>query len=810
MRAWRSITADLGYACRQVPRRPLGTSVMLAVLSVGLGLNVALFALIDAFVNGPLPGVARDDTLVRIRGIARFSGRQVGREFSDTEVRDVSAERTHFASVGAWTSADVVLDVPGASDRLPSGAATFVTPAYFPVLGVRPALGGLLPPGDAGGAPPAAVISDVVWSRLFGRAADVVGRSLDVNGVRVTVAGVAPHRFNGARTGGSTMRVWLPIGLRSDVLRGAPIAGDADADVFGLVARLAPGTTVEAAGAAARSIAERRASPRAWKSADVVPALAHNYFPPSGEDDGGGAGLFAALAMPILVLAITCTNVGALQAGIALARRREIAVRLSLGASRGRIVRQLLTESVALALAAAAVGGAIIWALWRVFESRLPDVQLVLAWPVVSYTGALAVAVGIVFGLSPALHATRVALAGVLNETAGAVVARRSRLQSSLVVAQIALTQPALLGIATLLLDIRTDVARMPDTAVAGHVVELLFNTNPRYGRIDQAREDAIERLRRRLLGTPGVVAAVAQARSGGLFLDAPADGSGGVDVTSTIRVAAQSAPPGYLDVMGLRLVQGRDVDATSAAESHVLVNAALARRLWGDANPVGRSMSGELSPDAPTGTRTVVGVVDERAARTDAAVPRLYFPSVALTTHLLVRTAGPAASQIALLRAVALDEAPSVPLTASRTLESSEAGERRPRVAALRVAGGAALVALFIAAVGLYAVVAFAVGQRAREIGIRAALGADRRRVVGLFVSRGLRLSAVGLGIGLALSLLVANLAAAAQGNEPPAELPALAVAVAGVVTTVALVATWLPARRAARIDPLRVLKAD
>ena len=472
-----------------------------------------------------------------------------------------------------------------------------------------------------------------------------------------------------------------------------------------------------------------------------MPLLSENYFPPSGEPPGG-AGRFVALAMPLLVLLITCTNVSALLAGIALSRRREIAVRLSLGAHRRRIVRQLLTETSLLALCAGALGLGVVAIIIRVFDATVLGAPLMIDWRAGVFTALLALATGLIFGLSPALHATRLAVSDVLKESD--VVSRRSRLQASLVVAQIALTQPALLGMGALLLELREDLNRSSTSRLGDQVLEVRFNTNPRYGAIDERREEAIQRLRRRLENVPGVRAVVPQdlMRDSARVSSHDADRVPGVSGADDVSVSIHSAPPGYFAALGRELERGREFGpAERSSDDLVVIDRALAQRLWGDVTPIGRRL---IADDAGyprnAGVFTVIGVADDRGPR------GLFLPDVSVTSHLLIRTDGPAETFAQAIRAVALAEAPEVPIVAARSLAAVEAAAQLPALQGIATAGGSGLLALGLAAIGLYGVVAVTVAQRVREIGIRTALGADRRRIVRLFVARGLRLSLAGL----------------------------------------------------------------
>jgi len=337
------------------------------------------------------------------------------------------------------------------------------------VLGLRQTLGAGLPidANDADPAPPlVAVISHLLWERHFERAPDVIGREMKVNGVTVTIVGVAPRRFAGARTGGSQMRVWLPLSTRPQLQRTAATLTSYDDARYGLAARLHPGMRADQTGPTVQAIATRAEqqatmSRATLASTDVVPLLAGNYFPPSGAEEPPSAGPVLSLIFPVLVLLITCTNVSALLAGLGVARRREIAVRLALGAGRRRVVRQLVTETVVLAMAAGALGLFVIWLLLRLFDASIPDLAIEIDWRSIAFTFGLALAAGLAFGLSPALHATRLALQEALKDSAGIVVSRRLRLQSWLVVAQIAFTQPALLSMGALLLEMRSDLRQL-------------------------------------------------------------------------------------------------------------------------------------------------------------------------------------------------------------------------------------------------------------------------------------------------------------------------------------------------------------
>jgi predicted permease len=818
--------ADFGFGLRHFRRTPLTTLTMIVLLALGIGFSSGLFTLVYSLFYMPPPGIVRDDSLVRIRGGERnAAGFAVGREFSYPEYREYASQTGLFRAVAAWTSADVVLGVGDHQESLHSGAATYVTGDYFQVLGVRPVLGVGLPTssgGDTATPELVGVISHVLWERHFGGTPDVIGRTLKVNDAAVTIVGVAPRRFAGARVGGSQVRVWLPLSARAWVQRsGAAALSSYDSSFLGLVARLQPGVEASRANATVAAIAARSAQqttrPGASNavSSDVVTLLADNYFPPSGESPSI-ISRAVSLSIPLLILLIMCTNVSTLLVGLALARRREIAVRLSLGAARRRIVRQLITETVLLALAAGAFGLFVIWVLVRTIGLRVPDVQLVLDWRVIAFTFGFAIATGMLFGVSPALHATRLALADVLKDSAATVVATRSRLQAGLVVAQIALTQPALLGLGLIIRNMVGDLRERPATVFSDRILELSFNTNPRYGAINQERADILQRLQARFAALPGVVAAVPLESGYGYFEVAvhAADRVTGVEYGTRLVVRTLATPPGYFSLMGIPFVRGRDfVAAEKDDRTAVVIGGDLARRLWGTADPIGRRLVNARTGLSEATQFVVVGVVDEtRAGRSEMGgnQQRIFTPAMAVTGGMLIRTRGPAEPMVPVIRTVASSEAPELPLTSSRTLAAIETSQRSSIARAIAGAAASGFLGLFLSAIGLYAVVAFAVGQRIREIGIRTALGADRRQVVRMFLLRGLRLSLAGILTGVTLSVVVGRIIALAQNQDAPGGTFTLAVAVASIVTAVALFATWIPARQAARVDPLDALRAE
>ena len=836
-----SLAADARYAVRHFRRTPLSTVTMVLVLSLGIGTTVVLLTVLNALVTLPPPGIARDEALVRVRGSLRMTGIADAhtRLMSWPEVQAHAARAELFSSVAAHADETAVVGTGDATTSPVTAKLVFATPNYFGILGVRAALGAE-PAAEADvlrmTTSPTAMISHAMWTRRFGAAPDVVGRIVRVNDVPVEIVGVAPPRFLGT-SDGEPMTMWVPLAAYPLLQRRSAGAFlSADSVFLTAFARLRPGVTATTATPVVAGIAERMfrpgqvgvpehlarsdaaVAPTQAGDADVVPMLAGNVRVSNRRDllvSAAAAGGFA-----LLVLLITCTNVSALLVGLAVARRREIGVRLALGARRGRLVRQLLTESVLLAAIAAAVGLVVTAVGIRVAGAALEDVQLVVDWRVALGTCTVAIVTGLLFGLSPALHATRISLGEVLKSSASSVAATRSRLQRALVVAQVALTQPLLVGLAVMIATMVTDMGRHAPAAAPERIVEIELDTWA--GRMsDGDRATRIAALVERVATMPGVVAAMPMQMG---TVDAPltvlpADRAAGVASDRVMNGRLVAAPAGWFEAFGIPIVRGRDFDAGERAHSPgaaelapsyeaVIVGSDLARRLWGSANPLGRRLVMPVPGAAPM---VVVGVVDAAAAGPSDAngLVRVYVPYSTLNTGVVARTAGPASPMLDAMRRIVTAEAPQMPIARLQTVAQRDAAARRTLLRTSGAVAGGGLLALLLSAIGLYAVVAFAVGQRTREIGIRTALGAPRGHVVRMFFANGLALGVAGLVLGLPLSMLVTRVIAS-RLSWPMTTSPLLGAAIGVVVLAVALVAVWFPARRASRIEPIIALRTE
>jgi predicted permease len=758
--------------------------------------------------------------------------------FSYPTLREMSALRSVFSALAGWTDSDVTVDVPGALDGA-TAKVEFVTDGYFSILGIRPVYGSILPtppPGATSEPQFLAVISDAMWEDAFERK-DVSSRPLMVNGVSVRIVGVAPPRFNGV-LGGDDGRLilWMPLSTRSTVLAAsigthssAPAAlSSVDSSLFQVVGRLAPGVSPERATAAMRVVAAnavRQMTPPLYADSNAAkpPALVYKSDVVSLQrsteplkaalgipSDAGLAGFLATLGtLATLLLLVVCTNVGALVVSASVERRAEIAVRLSLGASRLRVMRQLLTEIVMLS----AFGGVLgLLGFWGVIVALRqipvagffrPDLGTVI------FTMSIALGTGILCGLTPALHATRSGVAAALKDTSGA--SRRSRLHHTFVVAQVMCTQPLLMFVGMIIGSWIIPTKQPLPHRVAERILKLDLDLSSIPGSATQ-KTLATDRLEARIAQTSGVVSIVpergyfGQATIGVRSEDRGPVAGAGDPVTSVM----QAVVPGYFNLLDVPLLRGSDVAPSSDTSSTVIIGDDLARRLWGGADPVGRRFTQLSPPQKRQHDLVVSGVYDSRYfAQGESA---LIFRSLAKFSwgEYLIRTAAPAADVVASIRRAVRDELPLARIKSLMTVQQFEtASSQGARAFQAALAACGALV-LFLSSIGLYGAVALGVRQRRREIGVRMALGARAEQVVALFYADGVRLGILGLVLGLPISVTAAYLVDTQPTGNPAPSHALVGGLIALVVLVVASIATLLPAARAARVNPVISLRSE
>jgi putative ABC transport system permease protein len=822
-----ALAGDTRFALRYFARHKATTAIILAVIALGTGANTMIFSIFQAQFIRPAPAVPDGGGQTRIWGQERATrtARWQPRRFTQPELAALAASRDIYRDVAAWTDDEVILD-GGDSTGARGVNAQFVTPNFFGTLGVSLAAGQGLRQNTDDTPDMTAVMSYGMAEQLYGDASAAVGRRIVVNEVPLHVVGVAPPRFQGALRDMDEPALWMPLSARADVAHVSRrwLVDEAALSVFG---RLAPGVSREQASVVARRIVTSDMPDSATRvgmarTADVIGM----HAPPPGNETSQEMLAFALITMVgLLILLVAWTNVSSLMVAAAVGRRHEIAVRLSLGASRVRLLRQLVTESTLLALAGSAAGLTLAW-MWLTYmtKTEIDGVDLSPDLWTFAFVLAMALGTGILFGLSPALHATRSGVAGAIRDS-GSGTSARSRLQRVFVVAQIALSQPLLVLLGTMLSLIITDY-RPLSPEMSRHVVAV--GVRPLRSGTTRQSPEAVDTLVAHIAARSDVAAAVPEATA--------FDIRGIVARGSLPNVKADSAPtivhlegaaPGWFGLQDIPIVLGRDVSLadTAATDRRVVVGSDFARAVWGDVNPVGRTFSSPpLQGLAQDSIRlTVIGVYDATRQSTrgtwNGASARGDVTYRIFTAHgkkwrhdrILVRTRGPAEALVPELQRFVRAQAPSLPVTSMLTLAQMDERDYEDtlRMSALAGAGGA--LALLLASLGLYGVVSLAVRQRTREIGVRIAVGAEPLQVARMFLASGVRVSCVALALGLPLSIVALKFGLTQGMVIAPEVNPYLiGLVIAAVLLAVASAATWVPARRAALVDPARTLRVE
>ena len=812
---------DLQLALRQWLKSPGFVAVAVVTLALGIGANTAIFSVVDQLLVRPLPVV--DPGRLALVGQVRRDGR-VDFDFNYPLFLDYQREATVFTQLAAVSEVDVGLGTGGATERVHAMA---VSGNYFSLLGLNAALGRTfaVDEGVTIDESPVMVLSHGLWQRSFGADPRVIGRSVTVNGRAFTIIGVAPREFAGT-TRAAVPDLYLPITMYGQLA--GPLPGQEHPlrtryyTWHSILGRLKEGVSLEQAQTAMQSLTDRfnqNRPPNTPERISVLPGA--QGFTHDLRD--ARLPLHLLLGTSGLVLLIACANLANLQLARATARMRDFAIRLALGASRGRVVRELLTESVLLALGGGVVGMLVAFWLVEVLQQfRPPDVGLRLDSGldprVLLFAFAASVGTGILFGAAPALRASRPQLVpeikrgGVTTESRGG----SWNLRGALVVLQIALSLLVLVCAGLCVRSLQKLQQRDPGLEPS-RVVLMSFDLGLNNYSKTQAK-DFYDRLLEGARTVPGVEAA-------SLAMTTPLSGrtpSQSLERVEGYQPALRERPigdfnivaDGYFRTIGLSLLAGREFLASDihTAPAVVIVNEVFAHRYWPGQNAIGKRIW-QHGPNGGTAAE-VVGVVAGDSSRrlNEVQRPAFFFPlgqksEVALT--LVVRTGLEPSGTIAALRGLVKSLDQNIPVFGIRTLAEQKDGSLALQRMAATLLGGFGFLALLLAALGIYGLLAYSVSRRTREMGLRMALGAQGSDVLGLILRQGLGLSVAGMALGLAGAVGVTRLLRGFLHQVQPMD-PLTFGATTAILFGVAVAACWFPARRAARVDPIVALRSE
>jgi predicted permease len=798
---------DLRYALRTLGRAPGFTATALLVAALGIGANAAAFSLADYVLLRPLP-FADAERLVFIWQGERLGGQH---EVAAINFRDWKAAARSFDGMAASWIVSANLVGSGEPSRL-EGAA--VSADLLPLLGVQPALGrGFGDGDDRDGAPGTVILSWTLWNDAFGGDRDVLGKTVTLDGAPFTVIGVMPRSFAFPTR---ETQFWRPLQLSP----GAFDDPDRSDTRLRLVARLKKTTSLAQARAELAVVGDNlaRAFPAARDNTHAVVIRLRDQVSEQSREL-----VLALVGAAACVLLIACLNLANLLLARALARRKELALRAALGAGRERIARQLLTESLLLALAGGALGVLLAALAMPLLTHLVPAALPISATPaidrrVVAVAALLTLASALAFGVVPSLRAVRDIDAEGLREGARGAIGGRARLVRAVVVLEVAASL-ALLVCGGLLLRTLETVQRRDPGFHAGHVLTLrTWLPWPKYEKTGD-RAQFYDRVLSSARALPGVsnaayISFLPMAMGGGIWkVEIP----GSPDDGHTSRaVGLRYVTPALFATLEVPLLQGRDVRESDSADRPfvAVVSESFVRRHWPGQNPLGKKFSVAFSE------RTVIGVVGdvrtrgpERESEPQVYLPYKQVPDGYLTfftpKDLVLRSSLDAAALMPALRDIVRRVDPEQPISDVRTLDEIVARQTAPRRVQIYVLGTFAVLAFLLAGIGVYGLLSFAVSNRARDIGVRMALGATPRAILGMVLGEGVVLAALGAVLGVVVAWWAAQSLQALLVGVAPGDVPTFAAALA-LVILMALAGSAIPAWRATRVDPAIVIRGE
>ncbi len=818
-----TLLKDLRYGVRMLTKTPGVTVVAVITLALGIGANTAIFSGVSAFLMRPLP-VPDPEQLIRPLEIAEDRG--TSDEMSYPDFLDYRNQSTVFAGLAAEDMVQAAIDTENQNDVI---WGQVVSASYFDVLQVKPLLGRSFSPDEdkSLGGNPVVVLSHSLWQRRMGSDANIVGKTIQLNNRAYQVIGVAPDSFKGTKFGLS-LDFWAPMSMVEELRRQPNLLADRDSHWMNAIGRLKPGVSLSQASSELSTIAARLNQAYPAERASNTRAQVLNEIDGRWHEVATIIKSAGAIAMAIvgLILLIACANVANLMLARAAARRKEIGIRLALGASRARLIRQLLTESLLLSLLGGGLGLLLAYWVTGLMQGFVP----VLPYNVVNdffaldvralvFTLIVSLATGLVFGLAPAWHSSNPDVVPVLkgdSQAAQKGKGRRFTLRNSLVVAQVTLSLMVLVCGGLFIRSFRRAQTMDPGFNTKN---ALVVSLNPQLvGYDDDQAGNFYRQIVERAANLPGVEAAsVARllplgdsSNSNGPILkegETLPRGSAGRNIMTNV------VSSGYFRSMQIPIVEGRDFDDRDQQKTQrvVVINQRMAQLLWPDETAVGkRIFIGADSRDA----LEVVGIVQTGRYRALAEDPKPFFyypisqrrPS---SMTLIMRTSGDPRGLVSAIRNEVQSLDRRVPLFAIKTMaEHMTWALWGPNMAAtLSLAFG--VLAILLSAVGLYSVMAYVVSQRTREVGIRMALGANRGDVMTLITTQGMRLAVIGVAIGLLFSLALARVLSSLLIGISGYDVTTFVI-VSALLGLVSLIACYLPARRATKVDPLVALRYE
>lgn len=821
-----NIAQDIRYALRNLRKSPVFAAIAVITLALGIGANTAIFTVVNAVFFHPIP-VKDPARLVEIFTLdqRKILGAANNNVFPNSfpNGQDIQQRAQSFSGMTVYEAfaTPVSMTVNGQPNQY---FAQLSSGNYFDVLGVHAQLGRTFRPEEdsTAGAGPVVVLNHGFWERVLAANPNVIGQNVQINGQGFSIIGVAPKGFQGTSViGGPDM--WIPMSMHDQILTGFPkqLFNERRFLGYSSVGRLKPGASAEQAKAELQAIASdlEKAFPLANKGRTfTLQPLLESSIAANQRDQFKRAGIML-MAVVVIVLVIACFNIANLLLARASGRKREMSIRAAIGASRKRIVTQLLTEALVLAIAGGALGLGLALAardvMWRFRPPQLPadGMDLSLNWHVMAFTFLVASTTGLIFGLAPAMQASRPDLVSELKERAGGDLRKGSRFTARdvLISLQVMVCLIALVGAGLFLISLRN--ARAMDTGFDTHNLAMLsFDLGALNYDATRARE-----FERRALeaaqNTPGVSSAALSNTiplfNGGfgrtLFKEGEDNNNGQSGHVSQYSVMS----PEYLQTMGIAMIRGQGFDSTIRENTPrvAIINETAAKQIWPNEDPIGK----RFTFFRDTSATQVIGIVRDSTYNALGELPRPYMyvpliqnPNAAVTVFF--RTQGDPRSALSSVRAQIQAMDRNLPITnvwaigevISQSLWASSFGASLLTVFAM--------IAMALCAVGIYGVVGYSVGQRIREFGIRLALGAQPRDVLLMVLKQSALIMSAGLALGLVAAFFLARLIVTfLYGVNTDSPLAFLAMAL--VLAAVGVFASYIPARRAAKVDPMVAL---